>query len=169
MMLLLLTGGVLLVGAVRNASRPIDSTPVATFDLNRFMGRWYEIARFDHRFERGLQQVETLYTLRPDGKVEVLNSGIDTDTGARREARGKAYATAIPGRLRVSFFWIFYSDYNVLALDSNYHWALVGSKSAKYLWILSRTPTLPDKTLQYLLPAARDRGYDTSELLFTVR
>lgn len=130
------------------------------------MGRWYEIARYDHSFERGLTEVEARYELQPDGKVSVVNSGVDPRTGRRSDARGKAYATSVPGRLRVSFFWIFYSDYDVLALGDDYEWSLVGSRSPKFLWILSRTPALPPQTLNRILALARRYGYDTDCLLF---
>lgn len=159
----LLIGGVALVKA--KSPQTIDRTPVAKFDLTRYMGTWYEIARYDHKFERGLEAVQATYTLEPDGRVRVENSGFDVRKDQRSEALGKAHATDVPGRLRVSFFWIFYSDYNVLALGPDYSWALVGSRSPKYLWILSRTPTLPQETLDEILRQARQRGYDTDRLI----
>lgn len=160
----LLIGGAAAVGA--RTIQPIDRTVVPDFDLERYMGTWYEIARFDHSFERGVEAAQARYTLQPDGRVTVENSGIDAQTGEARVARGKAHATDTPGRLRVSFFWIFYSDYNVLELDPDYRWALVGSKSPKYLWILSRTPSLPQETLDEILRMARARGYDTDQLIY---
>ena len=103
----------LLAACVYNAGRDsIDRTTVVTFNLDNFMGRWYEIARFDHSFERGLREVTADYRLQEDGMVEVINSGIRGDK--RQQAIGRAKRTADPGRLRVSFFWIFYSDYNIL-------------------------------------------------------
>ncbi len=147
----------------------IDRTTVPTFDLDRFLGRWYEIARFNHRFERGLGEVEAQYELQPDGKIKVINSGTDSLTGERRVKIGRAKTTSQTGRLRVSFFWIIYSDYNILALGDNYEWALIGSRSPRYLWILSRTPTLPEATLDHILDLARQRGYDTSRLHFVLQ
>lgn len=144
----------------------IDRTPVPTLDLDRFLGHWYEIARFDHRFERNLEAVETDYTLRPDGRIAVANRGVDERTGHRSAAHGKARTTRTPGRLRVSFFWFFYSDYNVLERGDDYEWLLVGSRSPKYLWILSRTPRLDVETTNRILRLARCRGYATSQLLF---
>lgn len=167
--LFLLAGALLIGGAAAVAAstlQPVDHTVVSNFDLSRYMGTWYEIARFDHSFERGLEAAKAVYTLQPDGRVEVVNSGIDARTGKPREARGKAHATDTPGRLRVSFFWIFYSDYNVMELDPDYQWALVGSRSPNFLWILSRTPTLPQETLDEILRLARDRGYDTRRLIY---
>lgn len=128
------------------------------------MGRWYEIARFDHSFERGMEYVTADYTLLDDGTVEVVNSGMRG--GEPHTAHGRAKATDTPGRLRVSFFWIFYSDYNVLAMGDNGEWALVGSRSPKYLWILSRTPHLEHGVLDSILAAAEARGYDTSKLIY---
>lgn len=159
---------------VRHPSRPFAAghrsrsgrSPVAEFDLVRYMGTWYEIARYDHKFERGLEAVQATYTLGPDRRVKVENSGFDVRRQRRSVALGKAHATDVPGRLRVSFFWIFYSDYNVLALGPDYSWALVGSRSPKYLWILSRTPTLPRETLDGILRQARLRGYDTDRLIY---
>jgi lipocalin len=101
----------------------------------------------------------------PDGKIVVENSGIDSRSGKRKVALGKAKAGSRSGQLRVSFFWFFYSDYNVLAIDDDYQWVLVGSKSPKYLWILSRTPTLPVATMNHILDIASSRGYDTSKLI----
>lgn len=157
-----------LVGSVLCAprNRCIDRTTVSEIDLERFMGRWYEIARYDHPFERHLEAVETDYRLLPDGKIEVINRGTDDRTGKEKVARGKARTTDHAGRLRVSFFWFFYSDYNILALAPDYSWALIGSHSPKYLWILSRTPQLPASTLREILHLAEQRGYSTAPLLF---
>ena len=165
--IVLLIAALLIVTVVAvSASDRIDRKPVALFDLKRYMGTWYEIARYDHSFERGLERVEAHYELQPDGRVSVLNSCFDYSSDRRKEAHGKAHATEVPGRLRVSFFWIFYSDYNVLELGPDYDWALVGSRSSKYLWILSRTPTLPADTLNHILRLAGARGYNTGKLLF---
>jgi len=144
----------------------LDRRTVPTLDLNRFLGHWYEIARFDHRFERHLEAVETDYKRLPDGKIEVLNRGIDSRTGKVETARGKAHTTDEAGRLRVSFFWFFYSDYNILEIDADYEWALIGSRSPKYLWILARQPHLDQATLDYILRLAQQRGYPTGELIF---
>ena len=166
--ILLLVAALLILGAVAvaAASDRIDRMPVAVFDLRRYMGTWYEIARYDHSFERRLAGVQAHYELRPDGRVAVENSGVDYRSDRRKRARGKAHATAMPGRLRVSFFWVFYSDYNVMELGGDYDWALVGGGSAKYLWVLSRTPTLPAHTLNRILRLAERRGYRTDRLLF---
>lgn len=142
----------------------IDRTTVKQFDVERYMGVWYEVARTDVRFEQGLINVTATYTIR-DGYVEVVNQGEDSVSGKMRKAVGRAKLTSTPGRLRVSFFWIFYSDYNVLELGENYDWALVGSRSPKMLWILSRTPKLEQSTLDSILQSAKQRGYNIEKLI----
>ena len=149
------------------AAGRVDRTTVLSLDIERYMGTWYEIARYDHSFERWQTDVSARDTLEPDGRIEVENRGVDIRNGKVRIARGKAHASRTPGRLRVSFFWIFYSDYNVLELADDYSWAQVGGRSARYLWILARTPELPAATLDHILRLAEKRGYDTTRLLFT--
>ncbi len=142
----------------------IDRSVVKSLDLNNYMGRWYEVARFDHSFERGMSNVTAEYTLQPDGMVRVVNRGVRE--GKQHEAIGKAKTTPEAGRLRVSFFMFFYSDYNIMEMAENGEWALVGSRSPKYLWILSRTPKMSQAVISHILQLARERGYDTSELIF---
>lgn len=146
-------------------SKPtVDNSVVNNFDLNRFLGSWYEIARFDHKFERGMEQTRATYILREDGKVAVLNTGIKD--GKHSEAKGVAKLTDTPALLRVSFWRPFYSDYRVMMLDSDYQYALVGSGSDDYLWILSRTPQISDNVKAALLTEAQKRGYDTDKLIW---
>lgn len=142
----------------------IDRSVVPSLDLHNFMGRWYEVARFDHSFERGMSNVTAEYILQPDGKVRVINRGVRD--GKQVEAIGKAKTTAEAGRLRVSFFMFFYSDYNILEMGQNGEWALIGSRSPKYLWILSRKPKMSNEVINHILQLARERGYDTSKLIF---
>ena len=164
-LLVLLFMILLLSACVYNAGRDsINRSTVENFDLSRFMGRWYEIARFDHSFERGMQGVTADYSLQADGSVRVVNSGMRGNKPV--EAVGRAKLTSHPGRLRVSFFWIFYSDYNILAMGNNGQWALVGSRSPRYLWILSRTPSMPIDELNYVINLAEQRGYNTDNLIF---
>ena len=142
---------------------------VYPFELNRYLGKWYEIARYDFKFEKGLSHVTAEYSLNDDGSVKVLNSG-DDDEGERHYAEGRAKVPDPndPARLKVSFFGPFYSDYIVMYLDQeNYSYSLVGSKKDRYLWILSRTPKLPKETLNRILQKALDLGYDLSRLHFT--
>ena len=144
--------------------RELDNTPVYSLDLGRYLGKWYEIARYDHKFERGLNFATANYSLMKDGKIKVVNSGIKD--GKLKRSVGKAKFTDNPGLLRVSFFGPFYSDYRIMMLSKDYKYALVGSKSAKYLWILSRTPAVPEGTLNHILVEAANRGYDISKLIW---
>jgi len=145
----------------------IDKTTVKELDLNRYLGKWYEIARFPHSFEKNLVGVSATYSLRDDGKIKVLNQGYkNTLEGERSEAVGKA---KIPnkqdlGKLKVSFFWIFYADYFVLELDENYKYVMIGSSSPKYFWILCRTPQMAPEVYEMLLEKARKRGYNLDKL-----
>lgn len=152
-----------------NAQKPmIDKTVVKELDIEKYLGKWYEIARYDHKFERGLVGVTASYSLRDDGKIKVVNSGIKGSfKGEKSVAIGKAKIPKpeIPSKLKVSFFWIFYADYFVLELDENYKWALIGSSSDNYLWILSRTPIIEDILYQELLSRLENRGYDVSKLI----
>ena len=142
----------------------IDNSTVKSVDLNRYVGRWYEIAKFDHIFERGLDFAMANYTLREDGKIDVLNTGVKD--GRAKDAKGIAKTTHISGLLKVSFFGPFYSDYRILMLDANYQYALVGGSNENYLWILSRTPQLDDATRSLILAEAEKRGYNTSKLVW---
>ena len=149
----------------------IDTKTVDQLELTKYLGTWYEIARFQHSFEKDLVGVTATYNLRDDGKIEVVNSGYkNTLDGEYTQATGKAKIPnpSKPGQLKVAFFLFFYADYNVLVLDSeNYQYALIGSSTPKYLWILSRTPQMDEATYNMLVEEARKRGYDTG-LLFKV-
>ena len=142
----------------------VNNAPLAAFDLNRYLGEWYEIARFDHSFERGVERAKAKYSLKDDGTIEVVNSGIKN--GKPKTAVGKGKTTDTPGLLRVSFFGPFYADYRVMLIDKEYTRALVGSGSADYLWILSRTSGLSETAKSELLAEARRRGYDTDKLIW---
>lgn len=145
----------------------INKETVKTLDLHRYMGKWYEIARFNHWFERGMDKVTAEYTLRDDGKITVINRGYRNGRYHTTQGKAKLPDAAEPGKLKVTFFLFFYSDYYVMELDEqNYSYALVGSSPDHYLWILSRTPTLPSEVLTMLLTKARERGYDTHKLIF---
>jgi apolipoprotein D and lipocalin family protein len=141
--------------------------PVKSLDLQRFLGTWYEVARLPHSFENGLDKVTAHYSLRGDGKIDVLNKGFDTAKGEWKEAHGKArWKDSDPaGSLEVSFFWIFYADYKVIELDTvNYSYAMITSSSKKYLWILSRTPQLDDAIYHSLIHKAGEWGFNISAI-----
>lgn len=144
----------------------VDNAPL---DLKKYMGTWYEIARYDHWFERSLTGVTAQYSLNEDGTVKVINSGYkDSLYGKKKTAYGRAKIADEKCQrcLKVSFFLWFYSPYNILEIDEkDYSWVLVGSSSDKYLWILSRTPQLPKNTLDHILHLAQKRGYDTEKLI----
>ena len=152
-----------------NGSENMDFTTVKELDINRYLGTWYEIARYDNSFERGLVGVTANYSLRNDGKIRVINRGYKNSLeGKLSQAKGKAKIPDkdYPGKLKVSFFLFFYADYFVLELDPNYRWALVSSSSDKYLWILSRTPEMDKKDLDFILKKAKEHGFDTSKLIW---
>ncbi|MBN2752661.1 MAG: lipocalin family protein [Rhodospirillaceae bacterium] len=147
---------------------PDGVTPVTRFDVSRYLGTWYEIARLDHRFERGLVAVSATYTLNSDGSLKVVNRGYDPKKCAWRESTGRAKFMADPntGHLAVSFFGPFYGGYTVFALDHDaYAWAMVSGPSRDYLWILSRTPTLPDAIRTTLVEQAHGLGFPTDGLI----
>lgn len=153
----------------KTQSNMIDKTVVEHLDIERYLGTWYEIARFDHSFERGLVGVTANYSMRDDGKIKVVNSGYKGSLeGKFSEAIGKAKIPNpnIPAKLKVSFFWIFYGDYFVMELDKDYQWAVIGSSSDKYLWILSRSPMMENNLYSELLKNLTKRGYDVSKLIF---
>ena len=169
----LLTGILLAFIACINNSAPdkkmINNHPVKNFELNRYLGTWYEIARFPHSFEKGLTGVTATYSLRNDGKIRVINSGYKGSLNGKFktiEGKAKVANNAGEGHLKVSFFLFFYADYYILELDTvNYEYALVGSSSPKYLWILCRYPEMPEEIYVKLVEQAKKRGYATENLI----
>ena len=148
---------------------PENVTPVGEFKLETYLGTWYEIARLDHSFERGLTRVTADYSLRDDGGVRVLNRGYSARDRAWKEAEGRAYFVNQPdqGYLKVSFFGPFYGSYIVLALDrDSYQYSLVCGPDKSYLWILARRPKLDKAVLDGLIAKAATAGFDTSKLIF---
>ncbi|MBK5202727.1 MAG: lipocalin family protein [Prolixibacteraceae bacterium] len=146
----------------------INNKPVTSFDIKKYLGTWYEIARFDHKFEKGLVGVKAKYSYRKDGKIKVENSGFkESLDGEESYATGKAKIPdqKFPSKLKVSFFLFFYGDYYILELDKNYKWAVVGSSSDKYLWILSRTPQMDNSLYEKILLKIKKRGYNTKKLI----
>lgn len=143
-----------------------DNYAVNQVDLTRYMGMWYEIARLENSFEKGMDHTTATYRLMPNGKVEVVNRGLLE--GKIKSVKGKAYApdSANPARLKVSFFWWFYSDYLILDVDPDYQYALVGGGSKDYLWILARKPKLSTIVKRTLLEKAKLLGYEVNKLIW---
>ena len=136
-------------------------------DLERYSGTWFEIARYEHSFEKGCSRVSATYTLKDDGTVKVLNR-CTTEAKKEKEAIGVAYATdASNSRLKVSFFRPFYGDYWIIMLDKAYRYAVIGDPSREYLWILSRTPELAEETTRNILQKLPALGYDPGKLHWT--
>jgi len=148
---------------------PEGLTAVTPFDVNRYLGKWFEIARLDHSFERGLTDVSATYSLKPDGSLEVINRGFNTKKDEWKSATGRALFTGNTnqGSLKVSFFGPFYGGYHVLALDQTaYQWALVAGPDRDYLWILARTKTLAPDVRDALVTQAKKMGFATNQLIW---
>jgi apolipoprotein D and lipocalin family protein len=163
---MMLTGLVLLGGCASSTKMP---EPVREFDIQRYSGRWYEIARLPHRFERGLVAVTADYTPEADGSVRVVNRGYLSAVGKWRTSTAKAYfkGQRSVGLLSVSFFWPFSGEYRVIRLDQkNYAYAVVTGNTNRLFWILSRTPTMDKNTLAELMAFAKASGFDTSQIEF---
>lgn len=150
------------------ASIPKNAKPVQNFDVNKYLGSWYEIARFDFRFEKDLDNVMAQYSLNKKGNVNVVNSGYNfkKEKWVSAEGVAKFRGDKNSAALKVSFFGPFYSGYNVIALDEDYKYALVAGKDLKYLWILSREKSIPEDIKAEYLKIAQEVGYDTSELIW---
>jgi apolipoprotein D and lipocalin family protein len=149
-------------------SIPDGVTPLEGFQLERYLGRWYEIARLDHPFERGLTSVSAEYSLRPDGSIRVVNRGFSAEEKRWKEAEGKARTVNRPdqGFLKVSFFGPFYGSYVIVELDRlDYSYALVCGPSRSYLWILARSPHLEIDVRRRLIERAAALGFETGKLI----
>ena len=143
--------------------------PVDDFDINRYLGKWYEIARLDHRFERGLSKVSAEYALRDDGSVSVINRGFSNKSNQWEQADAKAYFVDEPniGHLKVSFFGPFYGSYVVFELDeAEYQYAFVAGYDKSYLWLLSRTPDVDKDLIDRFVKRSSELGFDTDALIF---
>jgi len=154
--------GVLFVGCT--TKQTVDLTPVKEVELSRYLGTWYEIARFDNWFERDMTHTKARYEMCKDGHIGITNTGLKK--GKAKTSTAIAKKTATPGLLRVSFFRPFYGDYRILWLDDDYRHALVGGDDADYLWILSREPKISAEMREILLAAAKRHGYDTTRLIW---
>ena len=148
--------------------KPDGVVPVKGFDLDRYLGTWYEIARLDHSFERGLNNISANYTLREDGGVRVLNRGFSVKKNEWNEADGKAYFVGSPdqGHLKVSFFGPFYGSYIVFELDDEYQYAFVSGPNTSYLWLLARTPKVDQTVIDHFIDRASSLGFETDQLIY---
>ena len=149
---------------------PAGVTVISPFDLQQYAGKWYEIARLDHSFERGLTDINATYSKLPDGDIQVINRGFDPDRSKWKQAVGVAEFTGNPtqGSLKVAFFWPFYGGYHVVELDrEHYRWSLVMGPDRDYFWILSKDKHLDTELKQTLLEKVRKLGVDTSKLIWT--
>jgi apolipoprotein D and lipocalin family protein len=162
----------LLLSACNSVPERVNVVPSVQAD--QYLGQWYEIARLDNYFERGLDKVTANYSLREDGGIKVINRGYDSKNNKWSEAEGKAYFTepqnpdhSYPGKLKVSFFGPFYAAYNIIELDKPYYnYVMVCGADKSYLWILSRSPQLPYPIKQHLLAKAKELGFATEQLIF---
>jgi apolipoprotein D and lipocalin family protein len=150
------------------AGIPEGVKPVHGLDVERYLGTWYEVARLDHRFERGLSRVTATYTRRDDGGIDLINRGYDAEAGEWREADGKAYFVGEPdvGHLKVSFFGPFYGYYIVFELDPDYRHAFIAGYSTDYLWLLARDPDVGDDVVARFEARAAELGFDTDALIY---
>ena len=148
---------------------PDNVKPVQDFELDRYLGKWYEVARLDHSFERGLEQVTANYSMRKDGGVSVVNRGFSNKKNKWKEAQGKAFFVNDEGEgyLKVSFFGPFYGTYAIFNLDKeNYDYAFVSGPDTSYLWLLSRTPNLEQKIIDKFLVQSKQLGFNVDNLIF---
>ena len=148
---------------------PKTLTPVRNFNLDRYLGKWYEIARLDHSFERGLEKITAEYSLREDGGISVVNRGYSPEDNEWSVAEGKAYFVnnKNEGYLKVSFFGPFYGSYVIFELDEeNYEYAFISGPDTSYLWLLSRTPRMPQEIIDRFKQRSKNLGFDTSKLIF---
>lgn len=162
----ILTLTFLLTGC-KTYEKPQNVTPVNDFKLTEYLGTWYEVARLEHRFEKGMEAITATYSMREDGGVKVLNKGYKTQEKEWSEAEGKAYfvQASDQGFLKVSFFGPFYGSY--IVMDTDYKtYTMISGPDLSYFWILSRTPTLDKKTLDRLLVQAKEAGFDTTKLIY---
>ena len=166
--LLIITSFVLLFTACSSKNPPLQT--VEKVELNKYLGTWYEIARYEHFFERDCKNVTANYSMMNEETIKVINRCTKIQTNEKKEAIGRAYATDdTNSKLKVSFFRPFYGDYWVLMLDENYKYAVVGTPSREYLWILARTSKLDEKIKKDILKKLPSLGFDSSKLIWTIQ
>ena len=147
-----------------------DLKTVQKVDLQKYLGDWYEIARYEHPFQKDCKNVKANYSLRDDEKIQVVNSCTKMSTNEFKDAKAVAYSVdETNSKLKVSFFRPFYGDYWILDLDKDYKYAIVGTPSKEYLWILSREKTMNNEVLNKLLEKITSMGFDKSKLTYTIQ
>ena len=160
---------VLLLILTACTGKPDGVVAVKDFELDRYLGKWYEIARLDHSFERGLSNITAEYSLRDDGGVKVINSGFSKEDNEWQQAEGKAFFVdeTDSGHLKVSFFGPFYGSYIVFELEKkDYQYAFVSGPDTSYLWLLARTPKVDEKVIAQFVKRSQELGFDTSKLIY---
>lgn len=167
---LLLINIIIMIGLYSCSTIPGGVVAVKPFDKEKYLGKWYEIARIDFKYEKDLNNTTAEYSLNDNGTIKVDNKGYNTKTGEWQQAIGKAKFVEddTVAMLKVSFFGPFYSGYNVIAIDADYKYALIAGASYKYLWILSRETSIPEEVKNNYLKIAKDSGYNISDLLWIV-
>ena len=162
-------GALAMLVACGSVKVPDNIKVVENFDINKYSGKWYEIARFDFKFEKDMKQVTAEYAVNEDGSLKVLNKGFNyvDQEWTEKEGKGEFVGATNKGALKVSFFGPFYSGYNVVALEDNYNYALVFGESTEYIWILSRKQSIPDRVKDKFLKMAKDAGYNLDRLVWT--
>lgn len=169
---LILAGTTLVIGSAllltSCGSMPKGATPVTNLNSEKYLGKWYEIARFDFFFEKNMDNTTAHYSLNDDGSIKVVNKGYNYKKGKWQEAKGKAKFVSSPnvGKLKVSFFGPFYSPYNIIDIEGDYEYALVVGKNTDYIWMLSRTPEMPEAVKEKFIQKAESLGYDLSRLIW---
>ena len=165
----ILTVIIAIMGLTACLGMPEKVTPIKSFELSRYLGKWYEIARLDHSFERGLEKVSAEYSLMDDGGVSVLNRGYSLEDAKWKEANGKAYFVndSDEGYLKVSFFGPFYGSYVIFEIErENYEYAFVSGPNKSYLWLLARTPDLTKNKIEKFIKRSEELGFNTDDLIF---
>lgn len=159
---------ILVLSLIACTGIPEGVIPVANFNLEKYQGKWYEIARLDHSFERGMNQVTAEYSIKDNGEVQVTNRGFDTENNEWSEAKGvaKFVEASDLGYLKVSFFRPFYGSYIVFSLDDDYQHAFVSGPDTSYLWLLSRTPTPPKAVIDDFTEQAKALGFNVDNLIY---
>jgi apolipoprotein D and lipocalin family protein len=147
-------------------AKDYPAEPITGFDLEKYLGKWYEIARLDHRFERGMQKVTAEYSIRDDGRVKVVNRGFKKGKWRKAVGKAKLAINENTGFLKVSFFGPFYGSYIIYKLADDYSYAFVAGDNTNYLWLLSRTPTVSNELIREFIVKAKELGFNTDELIF---